>query len=259
MKRISIEEEELLNLRLGELTDLDLPLGKNDDSLDRSFNLGIEFMRDTVQRRFGLERGGRCLDLLGGVGRWAIFLAEWSSEVVLLERVEGFVEIGRKLSQRCGHENIKFLQGDVSEISNMESESFDVIWIWSGMQYVEREMVLAQCNRLLCPGGKLVVGAYNSVGIMLEHVANGVESNALFEGASAWALEGLAKGPGGDGVPNYTTIDECDSLCSRFGFNLLGVAPSNQLDLDRTNQKTEGGASLNNPPRTVEFVATPRR
>ncbi len=256
MNDMTISSAELEALNLYEIAPLPMPFGEGDRSLERAFALGAEEMRTTVRSRFAVPEGGRVLDLLGGFGRWALFLAEISKEVVVVDRLAECCALGGALAERAGITNINFVKGEMKRVRRMQSRSFDAVWMWSALQYVDRKETLAACRRLLRPGGKLVVGAYNSVGVMLEHVESGVEENKLFEGASAWALSGLAAGPDADGTPNFATLDSCRFMCERHGFQLLDVAPSNALDLSQSDSIPAGNSPIvRGYPRTIEFVA----
>ena len=254
---LSISDDELAALDLSAIAPLPLPFGEGDRSLEMAFAPGVEAMRHAVRTRFAVPEGGRVLDLLGGFGRWALLLAEISAQVVVVDRLKECCALGEELARRAGLENIEFVAGELKVLRRMRARSFDTIWMWSALQYVDRGKTLAACRKLLKPGGRLVIGAYNSVGVMLEHVEAGIDSGSLFEGASAWALNGLAAGPDADGTPNFATVESCADLCDRHGFQLVGAAPSNALDLSQRDAvPAEDSPMVRGYPRTIELVAT---
>ena len=252
-----VTAKDLEELDLSRFLDGRNPYGDHDDSIYRAYEWGKRYFEETISERVGFV-GGRVLDLLSGVGRWVPFLAEVNEEVVALERMPECVELAKNYCDHFGVRNASFMAGDISRVEELADESFDYVWIWSGLQYVDRAYTLNQVNRLLVPGGKVLVGAYNSTGIMLEHLNNGARQGTVFEGASQWALKALAEGADADGNPNFTDLESCERLCQRFGLALCAVAPQHYLDAtEKSGRKTgwEDAPRVDAYFRTVEFVA----
>lgn len=221
-----LEESQLKALDLTSFNGGVNPYPKGDKSLERTFSWPIERYRRTISEVVGAT-GGRVLDLLCGAGRWSVFLAEQNTEVLGIDHLPGCTRIADGLCKHFGFSNAEFEAGDVSYISKLPSESFDTVWIYSALQYVERENTLNECYRLLKPGGKLFVGNYNSYGLMLEHVIKGVEGRKINEGSSQWALDALQRGEQADGLPSFISPEGASAMCARFGFRLV-MAKSDQ-------------------------------
>jgi tellurite methyltransferase len=104
-----------------------------------------------IQPRF--RDGGKALDIAGGAGRHAIWLAQQGWEVTLIDISETGVELAR---QRAGSlaSSIRFVLDDLTGpwSSQTRSEEFDVV---VGFFYLERT-IFAEIVKMLKPGGLLV-------------------------------------------------------------------------------------------------------
>lgn len=255
---INLDDDGLRKLDLRRFNQGRSPYAEHDTSLDAAYRDGRQYHEDMVSWRTGMAGGKRVLDLLCGFGRWSPFLAEVSDEVIGIDQVHECIELARNYCAWCECNNASFLEGDWHIVNKYSPRYFDRVWIWSGLQYIHRCEALAEVNRLLEPGGRLFVGAYNSTGIMIQHVLDGARHQRINEGSSQWALSALVHGPDWDGYPNYITLDACHALCSRFGFELIAVAPQGCIDVSRPSGLIDGckGTVLyDHHPRTVEFVA----
>jgi SAM-dependent methyltransferase len=253
----SLSEDELAALDLRQFLGGRSPHGGRDSSIDTAFRLGKAAMTEIVQHRVGFT-GGRVLDLLSGFGRWLPFLAEANREVVAIERVADATTLARNMCEHFGISNVMHMTGDISRIRELDRGSFDFVWMWSGLQYVERAHALTQIHRVLKPGGRVFIAAYNATGLMVEHVVNGAETGMVFDGASQWALSALARGREHDGNPNFMDLDGCEDLCKKFGFSLIAAAPQSFLDLRAPEGRASGWQDARRVGRyfrTVEFLA----
>lgn len=256
--RVPLDNEALKALDLRQFNEGRNPYAEGDNSVANAFRQGTDYYRDFVGKMTGFRGGDRVLDLLCGFGRLSLFLAEQNREVIGLDVSPDCIRLARNMTRAFGFDNIRYLCGDVAETRRFPDEHFDYVWMYSALQYVDRGAVLREANRVLRPGGRLFVGNYNSTGLMLSHLMNGIERNAINEGASQWALSALVHGPEHDGNPNYASLAVCEALCERFGFALVKAAPQGLLDLSRP-----GGLRDDFRPRrlfdhyesTIEFVA----
>lgn len=223
-----IDEHVLKSIDLKSLNGGVNPYPPGDLSLERTFARPIAFYRETVADVVGAT-GGRVLDLLCGAGRWSVFLAEQNDEVVGIDRLPGCATIGAGLCRRLGLDNATFHAKDVSFIESFADGSFDTVWMFSALQYVERRYTLQQAYRVLRAGGTLFVGSYNSDGMMLDHLVKGIETRAWNQGASQWALEALVRGEQADGNPSFITVAGAAQMCERFGFELVAVKPDREF------------------------------
>ena len=233
------------------------PYGPGDNSVRNAFRMGKASLDRTVRVRTAFT-GGRVLDLLSGFGRWLPSLATSNHEVIAIERLEGCTNIAKGICHKFGLDNVTLITADIEYLNKLEPESFDYVWMWSALQYVHRGWTLAQVNRLLKKDGRIYVSAYNSTGIMLQHVMDGLSAGKVHEGSSAWALSALDRGPDADECPNYCEPDLIHQVCFRYGLQVIAAAPEPALNLDLpggVDREMEISRPFEHYYRTIEFVA----
>jgi tellurite methyltransferase len=109
-----------------------------------------------------LARQGRALDLAGGVGRHAIWLAQRGWDVDLLDVSEQGIEIARQRAQEAGVE-VHFLQQDLTQ--GLPEKTYDLILDFF---YLERSLFL-EIPKALKPEGILVFKTYTQLHPVLTH------------------------------------------------------------------------------------------
>ena len=224
----SIQDSDLHGLDLTVFNNGQDPYPASDDTLKKTFIHPVQYYTDVVNK-VGVPEHGRVLDLLCGVGRWSVFLAQSCSELVGIDRLTGCTNIAAGLCKHLGLTNTQFFDRDVSYVENFSDASFDVVWMYSALQYVDRAYTLRQAQRLLKPGGLLVVRNYNAIGLMVNHMLTGVLAGDTDQGSTRWAMNALAKGEQDDGSPNYVTTSGAPKLLHRFGFRLENVSVAEEF------------------------------
>lgn len=256
-KILEISNEELQSLDLKKFIGGNSPYSEQDNSINHAFSFGKDYFVEMVRDRTGFI-GGRVLDLLSGYGRWIPFLAEFNNEVIAIEQNEKCQALAKQLCKHFEVNNVQLWTGDISIIEKIEDQSIDYVWMWSGLQYVDRLYTLSQINRVLRPGGRVFIGAYNGPGIMLEHIKSGAIAGKLFEGTSKWALQALAKGPTYNGNPNFSDLKSCGDTCQEFGFELIAATPQGCIDIRLPNgsiNEIKESSFVDNYVRTIEYIA----
>jgi SAM-dependent methyltransferase len=105
--------------------------------------------------RAGVPIGGRVLDSGCGSGGIAISLAEETSYSVGLDLSARFRASGTRLASEQGVGNVAFVQGDGTSLPFREA-SFDLVFSHSVIEHVSSVSgYLAECFRVLRPGGAL--------------------------------------------------------------------------------------------------------
>jgi demethylmenaquinone methyltransferase / 2-methoxy-6-polyprenyl-1,4-benzoquinol methylase len=108
-----------------------------------------------------LRPGQSVLDLAGGTGdfslRFSTLVGE-SGQVVLADINEAMLQVGRDRIIDAGkNENVQFAQVNAEELP-FEDDSFDCICIAYGLRNVtDKDAALASMNRVLKPGGRVLV------------------------------------------------------------------------------------------------------
>jgi len=120
------------------------------------------FMRqsgDAVVQSLRITPPQRVLDLGCGDGTTAIPLARAGAEVLGIDIASNLVEAGNKRAAEAGLTQVKFQEGDASNLEGVADRSFDLIVSVFGAMFapkpfdVAREMV-----RVTKPGGRIVMG-----------------------------------------------------------------------------------------------------
>ena len=105
--------------------------------------------------RAGTRLGGRVLDAGCGGGGTAVSLAEETSLAVGLDLDARFVGSGTRLVQERGVLNAAFVQGDGARLPFRDA-AFDIVFSHSVIEHVSSAPAyLAECHRVLRPGGVL--------------------------------------------------------------------------------------------------------
>lgn len=103
----------------------------------------------------GIEVKGRVLDAGCGSGGIAVSFAEECEHSVGLDIENKFGDAGSRLARERNLPNAVFVQGDGTKLP-FTSESFDLVLSHSVLEHVDSaETYLAECHRVLRPGGVL--------------------------------------------------------------------------------------------------------
>ncbi len=121
-----------------------------------------EYMRDSgegLAAWTGVGPGDRVLDLGCGDGTTALPLGRLGADVTGIDIAANLVEAGNRRAAEAGLDNVKFQQGDATNLEGVDDDSFDLTLSCFGAMFapnpfdVAREMV-----RVTKPGGRVVMG-----------------------------------------------------------------------------------------------------
>lgn len=107
-------------------------------------------MRDSGEKlvaSLGIEKGMKVLDLGCGDGTTALPAAKLGAEVLGVDIASNLVEAGRRRAQEAGLSNLRFEQGDASNLEGIANKTFDRVTTIFGAMFapkphdVAREMV----------------------------------------------------------------------------------------------------------------------
>ena len=116
---------------------------------------------DDINKKIGLKSGDRVLDLGGGCGQIASYMARHVREVVLADGAKVALAIARKNLSRFA--NVTYQLVDITVLPlPFENNSFDHIVCYSVVHYLrdhnEFERLVLDLLRVVKPGGKILLG-----------------------------------------------------------------------------------------------------
>jgi ubiquinone/menaquinone biosynthesis C-methylase UbiE len=191
---------------------------------------------ETLVQRLGITKGMKVLDLGCGDGTTAFPEAKLGANVMGIDIARNLVEAGNKRAAEHGLTNLKFQEGDASNLEQVPDNSFDLVVSIFGAMFAPKPFDVAkEMARVTRPGGRIVMGNWipndpTLVAQLLKISSNytppppegfvspmtwGVESNVIERFAAA-------------GIPKENISFERDT----FTFNFPGT-PSALVDVFR--------------------------
>jgi demethylmenaquinone methyltransferase/2-methoxy-6-polyprenyl-1,4-benzoquinol methylase len=113
--------------------------------------------RIATVKAVGAGPADKVLDIAAGTGTSSAAIAQRGAEVIALDFSKGMVEVGRER-----HPELEFVEGNAESLP-FDDDTFDAVTISFGLRNVNRPKVaLAEMNRVLKPGGRLVVCEFST-------------------------------------------------------------------------------------------------
>ena len=107
----------------------------------------------------GIRPEMKVLDLGCGDGTTALPAAEFCADVLGIDIAANLVAAGNARAKAAGLENIRFQQGDASNLNGIADESFDLVVSVFGAMFAPRPFDVArEMLRVTRPGGRIVMG-----------------------------------------------------------------------------------------------------
>jgi SAM-dependent methyltransferase len=141
----------------------DLPVNANKALWEKGdFTRIAESMRDggeALVARLGVTPGIDVLDLGSGDGTTAVPEAQLGANVLGVDIADNLVAAGNARAQRFGLANLRFEQGDASDLKDLADDSFDLVVSIFGAMFAPRPFDVAkEAVRVTRPGGRIVMG-----------------------------------------------------------------------------------------------------
>src|SRR6266487_3099091 len=126
------------------------------------FTRFAETMREsgeTLVQRLGITKGLRVLDLGCGDGTTALPAAKLGADVLGIDIARNLVEAGNRRAAEQGLHNLKFQEGDASNLEQVPDNSFDLVVSIFGAMFAPKPFEVAkEMVRITRPGGRIVMG-----------------------------------------------------------------------------------------------------
>ncbi len=114
---------------------------------------------EALVRSIDVTRGLSVLDLGSGDGTTALPAARLGAEVLGVDIARNLVEAGNRRAQAAGLANLRFQQGDATDLRALADRSFDlVVSIFGAMFAPKPAEVAKEMVRVTRPGGRIVMG-----------------------------------------------------------------------------------------------------
>jgi ubiquinone/menaquinone biosynthesis C-methylase UbiE len=121
-----------------------------------------ETMRESGEalvQRLGITKGLKVLDLGCGDGTTALPEAKLGADVLGVDIARNLVEAGNRRAAEEGLMNIKFQEGDASNLEQLPDKAFDVVVSIFGAMFAPKPFEVAkEMVRVTRPGGRIVMG-----------------------------------------------------------------------------------------------------
>ena len=121
-----------------------------------------ESMRESGEelvRTLEITEDLKVLDLGSGDGTTALPAARLGADVLGVDIASNLVAAGNERAQRAGLTNLRFQEGDASDLNELEDDSFDLVISIFGAMFAPRPVDVAkELLRVTRPGGRIVMG-----------------------------------------------------------------------------------------------------
>ena len=114
---------------------------------------------DALVERLGIARGLKVLDLGCGDGTTALPEARRGAEVLGVDISSNLVSAGNRRAKAEGLANVRFQEGDATDLRDLDDESFDLVVSIFGAMFAPRPFEVAkEMVRVTRRGGRIVMG-----------------------------------------------------------------------------------------------------
>lgn len=114
---------------------------------------------ETLVDRLGIKKGSKVLDLGCGDGTTALPAAQLGADVLGVDIASNLVQAGNQRAAATGLTNIRFQEGDATNLQELPDKSFDLVVSIFGAMFAPRPHDVAKAMvRVTRPGGRIVMG-----------------------------------------------------------------------------------------------------
>ena len=114
---------------------------------------------EALVRSLGITKGLKVLDLGCGDGTTALPEAKLGADVLGVDIAANLVAAGNRRAREQGLANLKFQEGDASNLQDLKNDSFDLTVSIFGAMFAPKPFdVASEMVRVTKPGGRIVMG-----------------------------------------------------------------------------------------------------
>ena len=114
---------------------------------------------EALVQRLGITKGLKVLDLACGDGTTALPEAKLGADVLGIDIARNLVEAGNRRAREQGLNNLKFQEGDASNLQQLPDKAFDLVVSIFGAMFAPKPFEVAkEMVRVTQPGGRIVMG-----------------------------------------------------------------------------------------------------
>jgi ubiquinone/menaquinone biosynthesis C-methylase UbiE len=114
---------------------------------------------EALVEKLGITKGLKVLDLGCGDGTTAVPAAKLGADVLGVDIARNLVEAGNRRAAERGLTNLKFQEGDASNLERMPDKTFDLVVSIFGAMFAPKPFDVAkEMVRVTRPGGRIVMG-----------------------------------------------------------------------------------------------------
>jgi ubiquinone/menaquinone biosynthesis C-methylase UbiE len=107
----------------------------------------------------GIKKGIKVLDLGCGDGTTALPAAKLGADVLGVDIARNLVEAGNRRARELGLANVRFQQGDATDLDGLQDKTFDLVISIFGAMFAPKPFNVAkEMVRVTRPGGRIVMG-----------------------------------------------------------------------------------------------------
>jgi ubiquinone/menaquinone biosynthesis C-methylase UbiE len=121
-----------------------------------------ETMRESggaLVKKLGITEGLKVLDLGCGDGTTAVPEAQLGADVIGVDIASNLVAAGNERAEALGLTNLRFQEGDATDLRELDDESFDLVISIFGAMFAPKPFDAAkEMVRVTKPGGRIVMG-----------------------------------------------------------------------------------------------------
>ena len=120
---------------------------------------GMRESGEALVGELGIAEGLRVLDLGCGDGTTAVPAARLGADVLGVDIASNLVAAGNARAEALGLANLRFQEGDATDLNKLDDESFDLVISIFGAMFAPRPFDVAkEMVRVTKPGGRIVMG-----------------------------------------------------------------------------------------------------